>query len=109
MRRSVRRAFVKNQHARPGFPLFFRVKPADKKKKKSISLCGTRSDTLAPRDRELLWKFRYTLVSNSKALPKFLHSVEWRDGAELAPASNHSIDIEFRWRLRMVETSVEAL
>ncbi|KAJ8614505.1 hypothetical protein CTAYLR_000772 [Chrysophaeum taylorii] len=42
------------------------------------------SDELAPADRELVWKFRYTLKGNAKALPKFLLSVDWRVEAEVA-------------------------
>lgn len=42
------------------------------------------SDELTPADRELVWKFRYTLKGNAKALPKFLLSVDWRVEAEVA-------------------------
>jgi len=34
------------------------------------------SDDLAPLDRELVWKFRYTLTGDAQALPKFLLSVD---------------------------------
>lgn len=41
------------------------------------------SDEIAPADRELVWKFRYTLKGNATALPKFLLSVDWRVEAEV--------------------------
>uniref|UniRef100_A0A7S3K483 Phosphatidylinositol 3-kinase n=1 Tax=Aureoumbra lagunensis TaxID=44058 RepID=A0A7S3K483_9STRA len=47
-------------------------------------IIGSPSDELAPLDRELVWKFRFTLTANPQALPKFLLSVDWRAEAEVA-------------------------
>lgn len=35
--------------------------------------------TLSGEDRQLLWKFRFSLMSEKKALTKFLRCVEWSD------------------------------
>lgn len=41
---------------------------------------------LLPEDRELLWRFRYALVSDGRALTSFLKSVDWADAIETAQA-----------------------
>jgi hypothetical protein len=35
--------------------------------------------TLSGDDRQLLWKFRFSLMSEKRALTKFLRCVEWSD------------------------------
>lgn len=41
---------------------------------------------LLPEDRELLWRFRYALVNDGRALTSFLKSVDWADAIETAQA-----------------------
>jgi len=62
-------------------------------------------DALSPRDKELLWKFRYTLVTDKHALPKFLLSVDWRVEAELAQVR----ELLAAWRSRAPVDIADAL
>ncbi|KAK4185098.1 kinase-like domain-containing protein [Podospora australis] len=41
---------------------------------------------LSPEEKDLIWKFRYHLTRNKKALTKFVKSVNWVDRAESAQA-----------------------
>ncbi|KAJ1455194.1 hypothetical protein M885DRAFT_219886 [Pelagophyceae sp. CCMP2097] len=60
------------------------LKPSIAEARAIQRVVGTPSDALLPRDRELLWKFRYTLTSNKQALTKFLVAVDWRAEAEVS-------------------------
>lgn len=42
---------------------------------------------LDSQESSLLWKFRYSLLSNPKALPKFVLAVDWTDESESSLAT----------------------
>lgn len=42
---------------------------------------------LAAKDKALLWRFRYALTSEPRALTKFLKCVDWSDASEARQAS----------------------
>eukprot|EP01138_Halocafeteria_seosinensis_P006251 gb/GECG01006392.1/.p1 GENE.gb/GECG01006392.1/~~gb/GECG01006392.1/.p1 ORF type:complete len:1074 (+),score=112.44 gb/GECG01006392.1/:1-3222(+) len=42
---------------------------------------------LDPEESSLLWRFRYSLLSNPKALPKFVFAVDWNDESESSLAT----------------------
>ncbi|KMZ56877.1 hypothetical protein ZOSMA_8G00200 [Zostera marina] len=49
--------------------------------------------TLSGDERQLLWKFRFSLMSEKKALTKFLRCVEWSDVQE----AKQAIDLMGKW------------
>ncbi|XP_020525808.1 phosphatidylinositol 3-kinase, root isoform isoform X2 [Amborella trichopoda] len=49
--------------------------------------------TLSGEERQLLWKFRFSLMSEKRALTKFLRCVEWSDVQE----AKQAIDLLGRW------------
>ncbi|MQL74982.1 hypothetical protein Taro_007354 [Colocasia esculenta] len=61
--------------------------------------------TLSGEERQLLWKFRFSLVSDKKALTKFLRSVEWSDAQE----AKQAIDLMGRWEMIDVTDALELL
>ena len=60
------------------------LKPNVNEARALARIISSPSDDLAPLDRELVWKFRYTLTGDAQALPKFLLSVDWRVDAEVS-------------------------
>lgn len=63
------------------------LKPSRDEKARIEQLLITPSDNLKNEDKDLLWKFRYTLTDNKKALVKFLLSVDWKDEMEVTQAT----------------------
>ncbi|XP_078174291.1 vacuolar protein sorting 34 isoform X2 [Carex rostrata] len=61
--------------------------------------------TLSGEDRQLLWKFRFSLMSEKKALTKFLRSVEWSDVQE----AKQAVDLMGRWETIDVTDALELL
>lgn len=49
--------------------------------------------TLRGDERQLIWKFRFSLVSEKKALTKFLRCVEWSDAQE----ARQGVDLMRKW------------
>lgn len=43
--------------------------------------------------KALVWRFRRALMTDAKALPKFLHAVDWLDPEE----AKHALDLMHRW------------
>lgn len=61
--------------------------------------------TLSGDDRQLLWKFRFSLMSEKKALTKFLRCVEWSDVQE----AKQAIELMGRWETIDVTDALELL
>ena len=56
-------------------------------------------------DRELLWRFRFALVGEGRALTRFLKCVDWGDAAEAAQAA----DLMSKWARISVADALELL
>lgn len=56
-------------------------------------------------DRELLWRFRFALVGEGRALTRFLKCVDWGDAAEAAQAE----ELMCRWARISVADALELL
>lgn len=56
-------------------------------------------------DKELLWRFRFALTSDSRALTRFLKCVDWGDAAETAQATG----LMDRWAQIAVADALELL
>lgn len=69
------------------------LKPSRNEKARIEVLLATPTDSLKNEDKDLLWKFRYTLTDNKKAVIKFLLSVDWNDETEVKQA----IDLLHQW------------
>ncbi|XP_050206335.1 phosphatidylinositol 3-kinase, root isoform [Mercurialis annua] len=61
--------------------------------------------TLSGDERQLLWKFRFSLMSEKKALTKFLRCVEWSDVQE----AKQALDMMGRWETIDVCDALELL
>ncbi|KAJ3700714.1 hypothetical protein LUZ61_004419 [Rhynchospora tenuis] len=61
--------------------------------------------TLSGEDRQLLWKFRFSLMSEKKALTKFLRCVEWSDVQE----AKQAVELMGRWETIDVTDALELL
>ncbi|KAG6471426.1 hypothetical protein ZIOFF_068867 [Zingiber officinale] len=61
--------------------------------------------TLTGDERQLLWKFRFSLMSEKRALTKFLRCVEWSDIQE----AKQAIDLMGRWESIDVTDALELL
>ncbi|KAF1781151.1 Phosphatidylinositol 3/4-kinase, conserved site [Phytophthora cactorum] len=64
------------------------LKPSRDEKARIELLLATPTDNLKNEDKDLLWKFRYTLTDNKKAVVKFLLSVDWKDELEVKQATD---------------------
>jgi len=60
---------------------------------------------LSPEEKDLVWKFRYHLTRNKKALTKFVKSVNWQDHAE----SKQAVQVLGRWTDIDVDDALELL
>ena len=63
------------------------------------------SQTLNSEEKDLLWKFRFYLTKDKKALTKFLKCVEWSDPVEVKQA----VDLLSIWVDIDVEDALELL
>uniref|UniRef100_K3X9V2 phosphatidylinositol 3-kinase n=1 Tax=Globisporangium ultimum (strain ATCC 200006 / CBS 805.95 / DAOM BR144) TaxID=431595 RepID=K3X9V2_GLOUD len=64
------------------------LKPSRDEKGRIELLLATPTNTLKNDDKDLLWKFRYTLTDNRKAVVKFLLSVDWNEETERQQATD---------------------
>ncbi|KEY68734.1 hypothetical protein S7711_00606 [Stachybotrys chartarum IBT 7711] len=60
---------------------------------------------LSPEEMDLVWKFRYHLTRDKRALTKFVKSVNWRDQGE----SKQAIQVLGRWTEIDVDDALEIL
>ncbi|CAL5188996.1 unnamed protein product [Lathyrus oleraceus] len=61
--------------------------------------------TLSGDDRQLLWKFRFSLMSEKRALTKFLRCVEWSDVQE----AKQALELMGKWEMIDVCDALELL
>ncbi|XP_057528744.1 phosphatidylinositol 3-kinase, root isoform isoform X2 [Amaranthus tricolor] len=61
--------------------------------------------TLSGEEKQLLWKFRFSLMAEKKALTKFLRCVEWSDVQE----AKQAIELMGRWEMIDVCDALELL
>ncbi|KAK4453502.1 phosphatidylinositol 3-kinase catalytic subunit type 3 [Podospora aff. communis PSN243] len=61
--------------------------------------------TLSSEEKDLIWKFRYHLTRNKKALTKFVKSVSWQDSAE----SKQAVQVLAKWTDIDVDDALELL
>ncbi|KAJ0404845.1 hypothetical protein P43SY_007927 [Pythium insidiosum] len=64
------------------------LKPSRDEKARIEELLAMPTDALRNEDKDLLWKFRFTLTDNKKAVVKFLLSVDWNDETEVKQATD---------------------
>lgn len=64
------------------------LKPSRDENVRIEALLATPTNTLKNDDKDLLWKFRYTLLDNKKAVVKFLLSVDWNEETERQQATD---------------------
>lgn len=60
---------------------------------------------LSPEEKDLVWKFRYHLTRDKRALTKFVKSVNWQDQSE----SKQAIQVLTRWTEIDVDDALELL
>ncbi|KAI9359230.1 kinase-like domain-containing protein [Zopfochytrium polystomum] len=63
------------------------------------------TQNLTTEEKDLLWKFRFYLTQNKKALTKFLKCIEWQDSVEVKQA----VDLILGWAEIDVEDALELL
>ena len=56
-------------------------------------------------EQDLIWKFRFYLMNQKKALTKFLKCVKWDSQSE----AKQAIDLLFKWELMDIEDALELL
>ncbi|KAI1080249.1 phosphatidylinositol 3-kinase [Whalleya microplaca] len=61
--------------------------------------------TLSPEEKDLIWKFRYHLTKDKRALTKFVKSVNWQDQSE----SKQAIQVLGKWTDIDVDDALELL
>ena len=60
---------------------------------------------LSSEEQDLIWKFRFYLMSQKKALTKFLKCVKW----DMALEAKQAIDLLFKWEPMDIEDALELL
>ncbi|CAL5003099.1 unnamed protein product [Urochloa decumbens] len=82
------------------------LKPSSKERKllqTIIKFPPTR--TLEVDEKQLVWKFRFSLMSEKKALTKFVRSVDWSDNQE----AKQAIELIGKWEMIDVADALELL
>ncbi|KAK4173181.1 kinase-like domain-containing protein [Triangularia setosa] len=101
---SKHRRLVRSQH-RNGI-LDKDLKPNAKVRDElNMILSYSPTHTLSPEEKDLIWKFRYHLTRNKKALTKFVKSVNWFDHAE----SKQAVQVLGKWTDIDVDDALELL
>ncbi|XP_059932976.1 phosphatidylinositol 3-kinase catalytic subunit type 3 isoform X2 [Gadus macrocephalus] len=68
-------------------------------------VCYPPTKLLSSEEQDLVWKFRYYLTTQEKALTKFLKCVNW----DLAQEAKQALELLGKWRPMDVEDSLELL
>lgn len=63
------------------------------------------SESFTPQEKDLIWRFRFYLSKNKKALTKFLRCIDWNDKVEVKQA----IEILQKWEKIDVSDALELL
>lgn len=81
------------------------LKPSRDENVRIEALLSTPTSSLKMDDKDLLWKFRYTLTDNKKAVVKFLLSVDWNEETErqqTADLLSHWCEIDIADALKLL-------
>ena len=81
------------------------IKPDKQQRAKIASIIASPSHHLTREEKDLLWRFRFSLVDNRKALTKFLLAVEWNEESEVVQAA----ELLEQWRKRSPIAVTDAL
>jgi hypothetical protein len=81
------------------------IKPDKHQRARLASIIASPSHHLTREEKDLLWRFRFSLVDNRKALTKFLLAVEWNEEAEVVQAA----ELLEQWRKRSPIAVTDAL
>ncbi|KAK3943137.1 kinase-like domain-containing protein [Diplogelasinospora grovesii] len=101
---SKHRRLVRSQH-RNGI-LDKDLKPNAKVRDElNVIMSYSPTHALSPEEKDLIWKFRWHLTRNKKALTKFVKSVNWQDLAE----SKQAVQVLGRWIDIDVDDALELL
>ena len=63
------------------------LKPNKGERERLRAILSSTSDDLQADEKEILWKFRYTLAEDKKATNKFVLSIDWNDEEEATAAA----------------------
>lgn len=72
------------------------LKPDASERNRLNAIINSTSQHLTRQEKDLLWKFRFSLVDNKRALTKFLLAVEWTVESEVVQAA----ELLEQWRKR---------
>lgn len=101
---SKHRRLVRSQH-RHGI-LDKDLKPNAKVRDElNVIMSYSPTHVLTPEEKDLIWKFRYHLTRDKRALTKFVKSVNWQDLAE----SKQAVQVLGRWTDIDVDDALELL
>ncbi|KAK0723818.1 kinase-like domain-containing protein [Apiosordaria backusii] len=101
---SKHRRLVRSQH-RNGIPDKDLKPNAKVRDELNMIMSYSPTHTLSPEEKDLIWKFRYHLTRNKKALTKFVKSVNWFDHAE----SKQAVQVLGKWTDIDVDDALELL
>jgi phosphatidylinositol 3-kinase len=71
----------------------------------NVIMAYSPTHTLTPEEKDLVWKFRYHLTKDKRALTKFVKSVNWQDQSE----SKQAIQVMAKWTEIDVDDALELL
>ena len=81
------------------------LKPDIGQKEEIRRILARPSDYLSNSEKDLLWRFRFSLVDDKKAMCKFILSVDWRQATEVIQAT----ELLSQWRKRAPIDITDAL
>lgn len=81
------------------------LKPDRQQQTKLAAIMDSTSHHLAREEKDLLWRFRFSLVDNRRALNKFLLAVDWTVDSEVVQAA----ELLEQWRKRSPIEVTDAL
>ncbi|KAI0130200.1 phosphatidylinositol 3 [Xylariales sp. AK1849] len=71
----------------------------------NVIMAYSPTHSLTPEEKDLVWKFRYHLTKDKRALTKFVKSVNWQDQSE----AKQAIQVMGRWTEIDVDDALELL
>jgi len=81
------------------------LKPDRSQRARLERIIGSPSRHLSTEEKDLLWRFRFSLVDNRRALPKFLEAVDWSVESEVV----QTVELLDQWRKRSPIEVTDAL
>ena len=81
------------------------LKPDRSQRARLERIIGSPSHHLSTEEKDLLWRFRFSLVDNRRALPKFLEAVDWTVESEVV----QTVELLDQWRKRSPIEVTDAL